>query len=54
MSDTALVRELLHQILWSTETITKSFAPIASPDDFTGSDEGLEAGCHLYAVDRSR
>jgi len=42
MYDAALVRELLSQILWSAQTISKRFAPITSPDDFTDSDEGME------------
>lgn len=42
MSDLALVREILSQILWSAETIAKRFSPIMSPNDFTSSDEGLE------------
>jgi hypothetical protein len=35
MSDSALVRELLHQILNAAQTISKRFMPITSPDDFT-------------------
>ena len=42
MSDPALVRELLHQILHATHLISKRFAPITSPDDFTKSDQGME------------
>ncbi len=42
MSDSALVQEILRQILWSAETISKRFAPISSPQDFTASDEGME------------
>lgn len=42
MYDAALLNELLSQILWSAQTISKRFAPITSPDDFTGSDEGIE------------
>ncbi len=42
MSDMALAREILRQILWSAETIGNRFAPISSPDDFTASDKGME------------
>ena len=42
MSDPALAREILSQILWSAETIAKRFAPITSPNDFITSDEGME------------
>lgn len=42
MSDPALERELLHQILHAAQTISKRFASVTSPDDFTGSDEGME------------
>ena len=42
MSDPALVRELLHQILHAAQTISRRFAPVTSPDDFTASDEGME------------
>jgi uncharacterized protein with HEPN domain len=42
MSDMALAREILRQILWSAETIGNRFAPILSPDDFTTSDAGME------------
>jgi uncharacterized protein with HEPN domain len=42
MYDQPLVREILRQIYWSTQTILKRFDPIQSPDDFTASDEGLE------------
>jgi hypothetical protein len=37
-----LIRELMNQILWSTQTISRRFAPITSPEDFTNSDSGLE------------
>ena len=37
-----LAREILRQILWSAQTITKRFEPITSPDDFIASEEGLE------------
>lgn len=42
MSDPALAREILSQILWSAETVAKRFAPVTSANDFTASDEGLE------------
>ena len=42
MSDAALVRQLLHQILHATQTISRRFAPVTSPDDFTESDAGME------------
>ena len=42
MYDIELVREILHQIRWSAQTIAKRFASIASPDDFVTSEEGLE------------
>ena len=42
MSDLALAREILRQMTWSTLTIVKRFEPIASPADFTASDEGME------------
>ncbi len=42
MYDIDLVKEILRQILWSTQTISKRFAPIASPEDFTASEGGLE------------
>lgn len=31
MYDIDLVKEILRQVLWSTQTISKRFAPIASP-----------------------
>lgn len=40
--DVELVREILRQILWSTQTVAKRFEPIAGPGDFVASDEGLE------------
>jgi uncharacterized protein with HEPN domain len=40
--DVELTREILRQIHRSTLTILKRFEPIASPDDFTASDEGME------------
>ena len=42
MYDKTLVREILFQILQSTQIILKRFEPIQSPEDFTHSDLGLE------------
>jgi hypothetical protein len=42
MSDPDLVREILGQILLSTRTIARRFAPISSPGDFVASEAGLE------------
>lgn len=42
MYDLALVREILRQILWSAETISRRFEPISSPQEFLASDAGLE------------
>jgi len=42
MPDTELVREILRQLLQSTQTILKRFAPIGAPADFTASDQGME------------
>jgi len=42
MYDKTLVREILSQILQSTQIILKRFEPIQSPEDFTNSDSGLE------------
>jgi uncharacterized protein with HEPN domain len=42
MYDPELVREILYQVLWSAETISKRFEPITSPQGFLGSDAGLE------------
>ncbi len=42
MFDVALVREILSQIYSATQTIQRRFRPIASPLDFTASDEGME------------
>lgn len=42
MYDNALVHELLSQMLKLTQTISKRFVPISSPDDFNDSDEGME------------
>ena len=40
--DIELVKTILQQILWSTRTIEKRFAPIKSPSDFVSSELGLE------------
>ena len=40
--DIELVKEILRQILWSTQTIAKRFAPITSSEDFVASESGLE------------
>ncbi len=42
MFDLGFVREILHQILWSAETIARRFEPITSAQDFLASDAGLE------------
>ena len=42
MYDVELVREILRQILGATQTITRRFAPITSPEDFVTSEAGLE------------
>jgi len=42
MYDIELVKEILHQILWSAQTIAKRFTSITSPEDFVISEEGLE------------
>jgi uncharacterized protein with HEPN domain len=42
MHDKELVREILRQILGSTQTIARRFSYITSADDFTSSDEGME------------
>jgi len=42
MYDVELVKEILHQILKSAQTIIKRFEPINSPEDFLVSDTGLE------------
>ena len=42
MSDPELVRAILDQILRATQVIAKRCAPIASPEDFLISDEGME------------
>jgi uncharacterized protein with HEPN domain len=42
MYDRELAIEILHQIVWSAETIQRRFKLIESPEDFLLSDEGLE------------
>jgi uncharacterized protein with HEPN domain len=42
MYDIELVREILRQILGATQTISRRFAPITSPEDFVISEAGLE------------
>ena len=42
MYDIELVKEILRQILWSAQTITRRFVPITSPEDFVVSESGLE------------
>jgi uncharacterized protein with HEPN domain len=42
MYDVELVREILRQILGATQTITRRFAPITTPEDFVTSEAGLE------------
>ncbi len=42
MFDRTLAQEILRQILWSTQTISRRFAPITSPDDFLDSEAGME------------
>jgi len=42
MYDLEFAREILHQILWSAETIARRFEPISSAQDFLVSDAGLE------------
>jgi uncharacterized protein with HEPN domain len=42
MSDEALVREILRQILQATQTIIRRSSRISSPADFTASDAGME------------
>ncbi len=42
MFDVALAREILSQIYSAIQTIQRRFRPIASPSDFTASDEGME------------
>lgn len=42
MYNKAAALEILHQILWCTETIEKRFRPVEAVDDLTTSDEALE------------
>ncbi len=42
MSDPALVREILTQILEATARIERRFAPIQSSEDFLADDEGID------------
>jgi len=42
MYDIELVKEILHQLLWSAQTIARRFASVTSPEDFVVSEEGLE------------
>ena len=42
MYDRELAQEILSQIYQATQTILKRFNSITSPDDFTGSDQGME------------
>ena len=42
MYDIELVKEILRQILWSTQTIARRFTLITSPEDFVVSEAGLE------------
>lgn len=42
MYDKELVVEILRNIAWSIDQITKRFQAIRSSDDFTKNDEGLE------------
>ncbi|MGD8245650.1 MAG: hypothetical protein PVG25_14440 [Anaerolineae bacterium] len=57
MYDAELVSEILRQILWSAETISRRFEPVNSPDDFTSSASGrekLDAICmQLIAIGES-
>ena len=41
MYDVELVREILHQILGATQTVTRRFAPITSPEDFVISEVAM-------------
>ena len=43
MYDVELVKEILHQILKSAQTIIKRFEPINSPEDFMVSDTGWKS-----------
>lgn len=42
MYDVELAQEILRQILRAGRTIDRRFVPIASPEDFVGSEAGLE------------
>jgi uncharacterized protein with HEPN domain len=42
MSEVDLINEILRQVLGSTRTIAKRFAPIVSAEDFVSSEAGLE------------
>jgi hypothetical protein len=42
MSDAALTREILCQILEAAKRIERRFSTIQSPDDFLAGDEGLD------------
>lgn len=42
MYDVVLIKEILRQIHWSTETILRRFQPVNAPTDFTSSDAGME------------
>jgi uncharacterized protein with HEPN domain len=57
MYDIGLVKEILLQIHWSTQTIASRFAPITTPEDFVASEAGrekLDAICmQLIAIGES-
>lgn len=42
MYDRELTIEILCQIHWSTQIIIRKFKSIDSPEDFTGSDSGMD------------
>jgi uncharacterized protein with HEPN domain len=42
MWDKELVLELLEQVAWSVQTVSRRFATVRFSDDFVASDEGLE------------
>ncbi|MCK5826368.1 MAG: DUF86 domain-containing protein [Desulfuromusa sp.] len=42
MYDWSLIIDILKQISWSLDQISKRFAPVESIDDFIGNDRGLE------------
>lgn len=42
MCDWSLVIDILKQISWSLDQISKRFSPVKSIDDLTGDDQGLE------------